>query len=76
MDKKVIARTSSYEVAIEGRKINVDLFEIAYSEKEVLAILDAYQKALYERLGEERKEAKRFVILGGKVEFDPGKGGK
>lgn len=71
--KKVIADTSSYEVSINGRNIDVDLFELVYSEKEVLAILDAYQKALYERLNEERKEAKRFLIVHSDVEFTPGR---
>lgn len=71
MGKKIIDRTSRWEVRIEGNNIVVDLFEPVYSEKEVLAILDAYQKALYERLDKERKEAKRFLIVGGNIEYKP-----
>jgi hypothetical protein len=69
------AKTRTYEIRIEDRNIVVDLFEPVYSEKEVLAILDAYQKALYERLDKERKEAKRFLIVGADVEYKP-PGGK
>lgn len=74
-ERKVIAKTRNYEVAIEDRNIVVNLFEPVFSEKEVMAILDAYQKALYERLDKERKEAKRFLIVGADIEYKP-PGGK
>lgn len=70
-ERKVIAKTRTYEVVIQDSNIVVDLFDVAYSMKEVLAILDAYQKALYERLDKERKEAKRFLIVGGDIEYKP-----
>jgi exonuclease III len=70
-ERKIIAKTRTYEVVIEDRNVVVNLFEPVYSEKEVLAILDAYQKALYERLNKERKESKRFVIVGGDIEYKP-----
>jgi len=50
---KIIDRTSKWEVRIEGKNIVVDLFKPIYSEKEVLKILDAYQKGLYDRLSKE-----------------------
>lgn len=75
VERKVIAKTRNYEVAIENRNIVVNLFEPVFSEKEVMAILDAYQKALYERLDKERKEAKRFLIVGADIEYKP-PGGK
>jgi len=50
---KIIGRTSRWEVRIKGNDIVVDLFEPIYTEKEVLKILDAYQKALYDRLNKE-----------------------
>jgi len=71
MGGKIIDRTPRWEVRIEGNNIVVDLFDPIYSEKEVLLILDAYQKALYERLDKERKEAKRFLIVGADIEFKP-----
>ena len=43
---KVIAQTSKWKVTLKETTIEVDLFELVYSEREVLSILDAYKKAV------------------------------
>lgn len=53
MGKKIIDRTSRWEVRIEGNNVVVDLFNTFYTEKDVLKILDAYRKGLYDRLNKE-----------------------
>ena len=44
--EKVIAQTSKWRVTLNGTVIEVDLYELVYSEREVLSILDAYKKAV------------------------------
>jgi len=43
--EKVIAQTSKWKVTLKETVIEVDLYDLVYSEKEVLSILDAYKKA-------------------------------
>ena len=43
---KVIAQTSKWKVTLKETAIEVDLYELVYSEREVLSILDAYKKAV------------------------------
>jgi len=50
---KIIDKTSGWEVRIEGNNVVVDLFDTFYTEKDVLKILDAYRKGLYDRLNKE-----------------------
>jgi len=50
---KIIDKTSGWEVRIEGNNVVVDLFDTVYTEKDVLKILDAYRKGLYDRLNKE-----------------------
>jgi hypothetical protein len=43
--EKLIAQTSKWKVTLKETAIEVDLYDLVYSEKEVLSILDAYKKA-------------------------------
>ena len=43
--ERVIAQTSKWKVTLKETAIEVDLYDLVYSEKEVLSILDAYKKA-------------------------------
>ena len=52
---KVIAQTSKWKVTLKETTIEVDLFELVYSEREVLLILDAYKKAVDIRHWEVKK---------------------
>jgi hypothetical protein len=72
MDKKfkVVGEGKSWKVIMDGEKIVVDLPSIIYENTEVMAILDAYKKAFVERLEEEKRVARKF-ILDGNVEFRP-----
>ena len=44
--EKVIAQTTKWKVMLKEKTIEVDLYDLVYSEREVLSILDAYKKAV------------------------------
>ena len=41
--EKIIARTSKWTVTLKGTSIDVDLNDLVFSDREVMAILDAYK---------------------------------
>ncbi len=43
--EKVIVQTSKWKVRLKETVIEVDLYDLVYSEREVMSILDAYKKA-------------------------------
>ena len=43
--EKVIAQTSKWKVTLKETVIEVDLYDLVFSEREVMSILDAYKKA-------------------------------
>ncbi len=45
----VIAQTSKWKVTLKETVIEVDLYDLVYSEREVMSILDAYKKAYDDR---------------------------
>ncbi len=53
---KIVAEKKHWSVTIHhGSKIIVDLGNLVYTDQEVLEILDAYQKALYDVLRDQFK---------------------
>ena len=53
---KIVAEKKNWQVSIHhGSRIIVDLGNPVYTDQEVLEILDAYQKALYEVLHDQLK---------------------
>lgn len=44
--EKVIAQASKWKVMLKGKTIEVELYDLVYSEREVFSILDAYKKAV------------------------------
>lgn len=67
---KVIGHGKAWSVVMDNQQIIVDLPDLAYTVKDVMAILDAYKKAFLERLEGEKKLARKFV-LGSNIEFRP-----
>jgi len=55
--EKVIAQTSKWKVTLKKSVIEVDLNDLIYSDREVMAILDAYKKAYDIRHWELKKES-------------------
>ncbi len=55
MTERIIAKTSKWKVTLKASVIEVDLYELVYSEREVLSILDAYKKAVDTRHWEVKK---------------------
>jgi cell division GTPase FtsZ len=53
--EKVIAQTSKWKVTLKETVIEVDLYDLVYSEREVVSILDAYKKAVDIRHWEVKK---------------------
>jgi hypothetical protein len=43
--EKVIVQTSKWKVTLKETTIEVDLYDLVFSDREVLSILDAYKKA-------------------------------
>ena len=43
--ERVITQTSKWKVTLKETAIEVDLYDLVYSEREVFSILDAYKKA-------------------------------
>jgi len=43
--EKVIEQTSKWKVSLKETVIEVDLYDLVFSDREVMAILDAYKKA-------------------------------
>jgi hypothetical protein len=43
--EKVIAQTSKWKVTLKETVIEVDLYDLVFSDREVMSILDAYKKA-------------------------------
>ena len=50
--EKVIGQTSRWKVTLKENVIEVDLYDLVYSEREVLSILDGYKKAVDARCWE------------------------
>ena len=53
--ENVIAQTSKWKVTLKETVIEVDLYDLVYSEREVLSILDAYKKTVDIRYREVKK---------------------
>jgi len=53
--ENVIAQTSKWKVTLKETVIEVDLYDLVYSEREVVSILDAYKKAVDIRHWEVKK---------------------
>jgi hypothetical protein len=45
MTERIIAKTTKWKVTLKESFIEVDLYDLVFSEKEVMLILDAYKKA-------------------------------
>jgi hypothetical protein len=43
--EKVIAQTSKWKITLKETLIEVDLYDLVFSDREVMSILDAYKKA-------------------------------
>jgi hypothetical protein len=43
--ERVIAQTSKWKVTLKETTIEVDLYDLVFSDREVMSILDAYKKA-------------------------------
>ena len=43
--EKVIVQTSKWKVTLKETTIEVDLYDLVFSDREVMSILDAYKKA-------------------------------
>ncbi len=43
--EKVIVQTSKWKVTLKETAIEVDLYDLVFSDREVMSILDAYKKA-------------------------------
>jgi hypothetical protein len=44
--EKLIAQTSKWKVTLKETVIEVDLYDLIFSDREVMSILDAYKKAV------------------------------
>ncbi len=53
--EKVIAQTSKWKVTLKETTIEVDLYDLVFSDREVMSILDAYKKAVDIRHREVKK---------------------
>ena len=42
---RVIAQTSKWKVTLKETVIEVDLYDLVFTDREVMSILDAYKKA-------------------------------
>ena len=49
--QKLIAQTSKWKVTLKETVIEVDLYDLVFSDREVMEILDAYKKAYDARHG-------------------------
>ena len=56
--ERVIAKTTKWKVVLTETRIEVDLYDLIFTEKEVFSILDAYKKAYDIRHWEFKKLAK------------------
>jgi len=43
--ERVIAQTSKWKVTLKETVIEVDLYDLVFTDREVMSILDAYKKA-------------------------------
>ena len=50
--EKIIAKTSKWTVTLKGTSIEITLNDLVFSDREVMAILDAYKLAYDIRHGE------------------------
>ncbi len=53
--EKVIVQTSKWKVTLKETVIEVDLYDLVFSDREVMSILDAYKKAYDTRHWEEKR---------------------
>jgi hypothetical protein len=53
--EKVIAQTSKWKVTVKETIIEVDLYDLVFSDREVMSILDAYKAAVDFRYSERRQ---------------------
>ena len=44
--EKVIVQTPKWKVMLKEKTIEVELYDLLFSDREVMAILDAYKKAV------------------------------
>ena len=53
--EKLVAQTSKWKVTLKETVIEVDLYDLVFSDREVMSILDAYKKAYDSRHWEMEK---------------------
>jgi hypothetical protein len=53
--EKVIAQTLKWKVTLKETIIEVDLYDLVFSDREVMSILDAYKAAVDFRYSERRQ---------------------
>ncbi len=55
MTERIIAKTAKWKVTLKETVIEVDLYGLVFSDREVLLILDAYKAAVDFRHSERRQ---------------------